>query len=132
MKPYFKNLTEFGNLYIDYDIIYYDCSILFTCIDDNKNLFLCMCTDILIEQKWILVPTTKHIIINLLQNKISVLESLKQSRNKYYIITFNIINKKESITEIEFSNINPTDLPADDFYIEPENGEFDEYINTLK
>lgn len=132
MKPYFKNLTEFGNLYIDYDIIYYDCSILFTCVDDNKNLFLCMCTDILIEQKWILVPTTKHIIINLLQNKTSVLESLKQSRNKHYIITFNIINKKESITEIEFSNINPTDLPADDFYIEPENGEFDEYINTLK
>ena len=132
MKPYFKNLTEFGNLYIDYYIIYYDCSILFTCIDDNKNLFLCMCTDILIEQKWILVPTTKHIIINLLQNKISVLESLKQSRNKHYIITFNIINKKESITEIEFSNINPTDLPENDFYIEPENGEFDEYINTLK
>ena len=68
-KPYFSDIPGVGCLDIDYIFFEAECPILFTCIDLEENLYLCICCDIRDEQRWIISPTTADKLIKLIKNK---------------------------------------------------------------
>ena len=53
-KAYFTNVIQVGNLYLDHVIYEFDSEpIVFTCIDETKNIYLCICSEIRYFQRWI-------------------------------------------------------------------------------
>ena len=74
-KPYFSDIPGVGCLDIDYIFFEAECPILFTCIDLEENLYLCICCDIRDEQRWIISPTTADKLIKLIKNKISLFDA---------------------------------------------------------
>lgn len=66
---YFENIDQVGKLYLEY--VFYEFEyepILFLCTDKNKNLYLCLCSEIRYEQKWIITKCNMD-ILKLLLNK---------------------------------------------------------------
>ena len=53
--PYFKSVPYFGDLTLDYIFVKDKSPLLFTCIANN-NMYLCLCYDNRIEQKWAISP----------------------------------------------------------------------------
>lgn len=110
--------------------------ILFTCINEEKDVFLCVCcqADSNIK-KWLITKVPPKTVIELLSNKITIRDSfLKDNGGKYTIIYNN--NKKEY--EIEEDNINDwdknnsIDLPTSGEYIDAEQDEFLEEIKYFQ
>ena len=53
---YFDNVARIGKLYLEY--VFYEFEnepILFLCSDEEKKLYICLCSDIRYGQKWIVV-----------------------------------------------------------------------------
>ena len=68
MEECFSNIPGIGNLYLDRILYEFESEpILFTCLDSNKRLYLCLCSEIRYNQKWIIVecsPETLEVLID--------------------------------------------------------------------
>ncbi len=135
MTCYF-NFKQTGELKLDIIIFESYYPILFTCINKNNDVFLCVCcqADSNIK-KWLMTDVSPKTVIELLSNEITLRNSfLKDSGSKYSII-YNIKNKKY---EIEEDNINDwnveesKDLPTASEYMDAEDDEFLEEIEYFK
>ena len=63
-SSYFNNIADIGSLYLDYVFNYFENEpIIFTCISEYGKIYLCLCSEIRKEQKWIISPCDIFIII---------------------------------------------------------------------
>ena len=106
---YFDKVIQIGRLYLDY--IFYEFEsepILFSCVDDEKKLYLCLCSEIRYGQKWVIteceLSTLKALIDEkmdiasafLLKNEIIIIDMDLQGKESSYVIKSytSIINNK--------------------------------------
>lgn len=107
---YFNSITDIGNLYLDYVFISFeDEPIIFTCISEYGKIFLCLCSEIRKEQKWIVSPCDISIIEKLVNKKIDIFHALINS-NKVIIIVLTQYGSEKS-KWINVNEIDELDLP---------------------
>lgn len=129
-KVYFENVPNIGDLKIDevfFDFEYVP--ILFSCIDNNNNLYLCVCAEIRKTQQWVISPISSKLLIEMLQDKITIFQAFELSYNSKIFAEY---SKDSGITykSIEFQGLDLLLLPEKDEYLEDEES-FVEYINSL-
>lgn len=133
MKPYF-DIDKFGELYIDTVIFESNYPILFTCVNDKKDLFLCVCCRYnKAGRKWLLTKTTPNIVIQLLKNELTI----RGAFLKYPQVQITVLDDNQ---EVRFYENNTTDwdgetstsLPDKDEFLDAEDGEFDDEIQHFE
>ena len=127
----FIKLNNHGMLKIDKILFKSYYPILFTCLDYNGNLFLCLCCQAnRYGKKWLITRTTPRLIISILRNEITLREAFIQFEDTRYTVISNE-------NEIKIIENDPVDwdynksncLPDKDEYIDAEEGEFKEEIS---
>lgn len=130
-KPFFKSIIDIGSLNIEYIIFEDDYPILFTCRDKNNQLYLCVCCDIIKEQRWIISKTDIKTIVGMLTNKITLRNAFKNDTNEHYIVIWNYKDEKDKSKKVKYEEIDKSDLPTANEYFDSEEDEFKEYIEKL-
>lgn len=123
----FVTVKGYGKLFIDKVIFESYFPIIFTCVNDKKELFLCVCCQNNENGcKWLVGKTNNYKIISMLQDKITIRDLLLESEGR---ITVDYINNKYIVS---FDNSDWKEdsifLPKKDSYLNVEPGEFDEEI----
>ena len=119
---------KLGSLYYDKIIFEGPYPILFTLIDDNKNLFLCVCHHRDTEQSnWLLTNTSPSDIISLLTNRITIRKAFLLHDEIRYSITRkpNELLIEENVYDDWCSN---SSVLPDDAYLDAEDGEYNEEL----
>lgn len=119
------------NLYEDLILIDNIYPVLFTCVDDLENTYLCSCyfadpSKIL----WLVTKTDLESVIDLLINKVTIRE-LFESDELWEI--FKSKNEEIQVKRIEdCKNFDENAFPAEGEYMDADTGEFEEEITILK
>lgn len=126
-KLYFENVVEIGNLYLDYIIYEFENEpILFICKSENCNLYLCLCSEIRYEQKWIIVKCNPSILEKLAKKEIDIANAFLSS-NDAIIIKMNLNGVEES-SIVEMGNIDRLDLPEPGVFLRGDQTSLIDYI----
>ena len=134
MKEMF-NIKHIGCLTLDKVLFESYYPILFTCKDEKRNLFLCVCCQLDSGvQKWLISKTKVQNVIKMLKDEITIRDAFVKTddNNKYsiifkdceYVIKINDVNDWNSKTSIY--------LPTEGEFMESEDGEFDEEIEYFR
>lgn len=129
-EPYFKNIGNIGNLHLDYIFAEYDCPILFTCYDDDKNLYLCDCVSMTNIQKWLVARIDTDQLYKFINNKISI-RNMFVTKDSVYVLTWHYGDKFENYNEVKGSSLTEDELPPAETFLEADDGEFDNYYNIV-
>lgn len=119
------------NLYEDLILIDNIYPVLFTCVDDLENTYLCSCyfadpSKIL----WLVTKTDLESVIDLLINKVKIRE-LFESDELWEICKSK--NEEIQVKRIEdCKNFDENAFPAEGEYMDADTGEFEEEITILK
>lgn len=128
----FLNITvnDIGQLY--YEKVFFEGAypIIFTCVDDRRNRYLCVCCQNNKEgRRWLISSTTPATIIAMLQNRITLRDAFLQSYNVR-------VSAFSTNGNLECTNNDPYIWSDDSIYlpkegeaIDAEDGEFDEEIS---
>lgn len=127
MKKFIKT-DRYGQLYIDRILFESYFPVIFTCINDNDDIFICVCCQNNEKGcKWLVGKTECINIIRLLQDKITVRQLLLEHSS--WRIT---VDYTQEGYAIYYNNSdwdeNSLYLPKKDSYMYAENGEFDDDI----
>lgn len=113
---YFDNVVQVGKLYLEH--IFYELEsepILFSCVDERKNIYLCLCCEIRYGQRWIITKCGITRLKALIKEEIDIASA--------FLITPNIItidrdsHGHESSCIIKNDKIDRLDLPKEGTYI---------------
>lgn len=109
-KLYFKNIIDIGNLYLKYIFLKFDMEpIFFICVDDRQQLYLCFCSEIREEQRWIISACDIGTLQALIKNEIDIASALCVSE-RLIVVTKNLQEKEHSVI-IRTKEVDPLDLP---------------------
>ncbi|MCD8120337.1 MAG: hypothetical protein LUE29_12825 [Lachnospiraceae bacterium] len=122
-------LEEYGQLYIDKVIFESYFPVIFTCLNDRKEVFICVCCQNNEEGcKWLIGKTDGKSIVKMLRDEITVRQLLVEYSTGRITVDY-----KENEYCISYSNSDwdkdSIYLPKSDSYMYAEDGEFDEEIN---
>lgn len=126
----FNNLSNIGDLYLKRVLFEFEgMPILFVCTRKDTEYFLCLCTDSIIEFKWLITQIKPSLLIELIEDKISVYEAFEKSNSEVAIV------KREengfSTKSYKFSDISEDELPDKEEKLENEYlGDFLEELRT--
>ena len=113
---YFDFSNGIGNLIFEYSFLSYEGNdILFTLIDNTKNRYICLCTEIRNYNNWILVQLDDNRLVRLLENKCSVKDVFCENNEVYFISNK---DSKEEIKILDIKELSSEDLPDDDVYLD--------------
>ena len=76
-RLYFDNVIQIGKLYLEH--IFYEFEsepVLFTCSDEQKNLYFCLCSDIRYGQRWIIMPCSLMQLEALIEEKADIADGV--------------------------------------------------------
>ena len=129
----FENIRGIGNLEVNRVLFESYYPILFTCVNERNELFLCVCCQKNRNgTKWLITQTTPRTIIELLQNGIS----LRDAFLKYSDVQITVIKKDQDIFVYEHSDdwdcVNSRCLPDPNAFMDAEEGEFTEDIEYFR
>ncbi len=109
---YFENVTEIGNLFLEHIFLEFGIEpILFTCVNDHDKLYLCLCSEIRSEQKWVISECCINTLLMLIMGKIDMSSALRIPK-RLIIITRDMLGCEKSHM-INTCDIDPLDLPKD-------------------
>lgn len=129
MKEFIK-LDKYGQLYIDKVLFESYFPIIFTCVNDNKDIFISVCCQNNEKGcKWLLGKTDGISIVSMLQDEMTVRQlllehssgkiSVDYMKNTGYVVAYNNSDW----------DVNSPYLPKEDSYMYAEDGEFEDEIN---
>lgn len=128
----FITLDKYGKLYIDKILFETYFPIIFTCKNENNDIFACVCCQSN-EQgcKWLVGKTTGLDIVRMLQNEITIRQLLMDYCTEKTSVDYK--DKEYTITHDNSDWNEESDyLPKRDSYIDAEEGEFDDEIAYFK
>ena len=130
-NPYFQNISDIGNLTLDYIFIDDGYPILFTCINaDSKKMYLCICRTLQSQQKWVISEITIQTLEKLIKKEICIKEAFYSVPNgKSCIITWSKDNP-ESHSVFTTSLLNEKEVPDSDVFLEDEYAEI--YLEQVR
>ncbi len=132
-KVFFNDVPNIGDLYINMVLLEFELEpVLFVCKDSYSNFFLCICDDFIdAKRSWITIKIPVEDLLDVINDKITLLSAFKKSKNKTIIIDYNPDKKIYDYRMANFSDIDETELPCEDQYLD-EKENFDDYIDYLK
>lgn len=130
---FFNNIPNIGDLFINKVLLEFESEpVIFVCNDTYNNFFLCICDDFIdAERSWIAIEISVVDLLNILNDKITLLSTFKESKNKTIIIDYYPDQRTYDYHLMNFSDIDETELPCEDQYLD-EKGSFDDYIEYLR
>ncbi len=109
---YFENIVNIGNLYIEYVFLdFYKEPIFFTCVDDQKQLYICLCSEIRGEQRWIITKSNINILQEVVDGKMDMATAFKMNSTAF--VVERTIEEKEDSFVVSSQDIDPLDLPKE-------------------
>lgn len=129
MKNKFVNIEEWGELYIDKVLFEVGYPVLFTCINDERDLFICVCCKNNENgAKWLINKTTADRIVQMLKNKITLRDIfLCEGQNRYSVNSLD--NKIDIIkNDAEDWSEDSVYLPKKNEYLDAEEDEYTEEL----
>lgn len=130
----FMTIDGLGSLKIDVVLFESYYPILFTCINEKKESFLCVCCQSNSQgRRWMITKTTPKVVIKMLNNKIM----LRKAFLEFPKIQITVLEQGGSISiikndEAEWDYDSSKSLPDKDEYMDSEEGEFEEEISYYK
>lgn len=115
-KLYFADVTQIGNLYLD--SVWYEFEsepILFSCVDEAKNLYFCLCSDIRYGQRWLIMPCSTVALRGLSEDETDIASAFL-SAQKIIVVDMNLQGEEHSY-EVDYSQVERFDLPREGTYI---------------
>lgn len=130
---FFSNVPNIGDLFINNVLLEFELEpVIFVCKDNYNNFFLCICDDFIDEKRsWIAIKIPVKDLLDILNDKITLLSAFKKSQNKTIIIDYYPDQKAYDYHIMNFSDIDETELPCEDQYLD-EKETFSDYIDYLK
>lgn len=132
-KVFFNNVPNVGDLFINKVLLEYEIEpVIFVCKDSYNNFFLCLCDDFIdANRSWIAVKISVKDLLDVINDKITLLSAFKKTENKTIIIDYYPDKKTYDYRTMNFSDIDETELPCEDQYLD-EKETLDNYIDYLK
>lgn len=130
---FFNNIPNVGDLFLDKVLLEYELEpVIFVCKDNCNNFFLCICDDFIdAKRSWIAVKITVEDLLDVINDKITLLTAFKKSEDKTVIIDYCPDKKTYNYCMMSFSDIDENELPYEDQYLD-EKETLDDYIDYLK
>lgn len=127
----FENLEFLGDLHVDCVFNEYDCiPVLCVCKNGIGDLFLCHCSDMRGEFRWVISKTSPSIINDLVAKKRTIKECILLGTELFLLITQNTGN--DSISCKTPNDIDTLDLPDDNLFLLPDDSKNAlDYANRL-
>lgn len=128
---FFSNIRRLGNLYLDFVFFRFEMEpLLFTCVDENHNLYFCHCYKMLQEQKWFVVPVTMNELKSLINRDIDIVTLLK---GKSEIINITLDTQGAEQCEWKDANtLNVADLPAQGTFLRCDKEQALMYVDKIQ
>lgn len=128
--PYFRNLKSVGNLYLSHVFLSFENEpIIFICTDNYRNLYLCLCSEIRNEQRWIISKCSLECIKSLIYKKIEIASVFLNSDLLLQVILD--ITGAESNEIISVSDLDRLDLPEDGVYLKCDIDAADDFLKKV-
>lgn len=87
MERYFQTISAIGELFIEKILFEFDKEpIVFVCRNYKMDRYLCLCTDSIESYSWMVTYVSIDTLIDLLLDKISILQAFKYSSDEVYIL----------------------------------------------
>lgn len=115
-EVYFENIEQIGSLFLDY--VFYEFEkepILFICEDIRKRLYLCLCSDIRYEQKWLIIPGSIAVLRSLVEEKMDIASVFLKCPSVISVVMD--WQGKENCCVIETGRLDRLDLPKEGTFI---------------
>ena len=130
MSPIF-DFPEIGKLKIDKVLFESFYPILFTCTNNKNELYLCVCCTRKEQlQIWLLTKTTPAVVIDLLENNITMRDAFFAVEYDRYTIIYQGNNRTIKINDSEYWDKECSIyLPTKGEYMDAEENEFAEEID---
>lgn len=130
-KQIFLRISDSTTLYIDYIFNQFDgIPILFTCLDDNERLYLCLCTEFRDGEYWTISKVNTDVLQDLFYSKIDVRSALLSCK-KVALAKRN----SENNLSVHFANnyeLKDVDLPQKCVTLEcDDRASAEEYLNRI-
>lgn len=120
-KLYFCNVDGIGELFLDRVLLEFEQGpVLFTCKDVTGDLFLCLCSEIRSEQKWIVSKCELETLRELVGQKIDILSAI--CRQKQLTVITRNPEGEETSDIIDTEEVDPLDLPKNGVYMRFDQG----------
>lgn len=129
-KPYFKNVVNVGDLFFEYSFMYMDEPIVFTCVDKQRNLYLCVCRDAYEQVEWLVSNIDVYTLRKLVGNQISINEALLSNKKEIIQVIWDPKTKAEHSKPFLADNLPDDLLPEEDVFLD-DDGESDEYVRRV-
>ena len=112
----FENIKKIGNLYIIQIFLEFENEpILFLCNDEDRKKYLCLCSEIRKEQKWIIVECKQKALSELLSKEIDIRTAFLKEK-ELTIVKKGLVGKEESFV-INQNQIDELNLPKEGIYL---------------
>lgn len=126
-EKFLKAPEPVGQLYYDCILLDGDEPVLFTCTNNRKELYYCVCIyNVLGAQEWLITKTTPKWMCRLLKNEITMRHAITVKEKIWFAKEC-----RNGHIEWEYKDVNdfPDDyLPTDRIYMDADDGEFDEEL----
>ena len=129
-SPYFKNVVNVGDLFFEYSFMYMDGPIVFTCVDRQGDLYLCVCRDAYEQVEWLVSKIDVYTLRKLVGNQISINEALLSDKKEIVQIIWDPKTKTEHSKPFLADNLPDDLLPEEDVFLD-DDGESDEYVKQV-
>lgn len=123
-------LIDGKSLYLEKNIVTVDIPLLFTCVDDDKNKYVVLCTDS-DNLTYLVAKTNARDLIEMLQSETSLREPFKKS-SKLWFVKAGIDVTKDEVKKIYYEKILEEDLPKKGARLEFSNESIRNYIDELE
>ena len=126
---YFKNVCGIGTLYLDYVFYRFETEpIIFTCIDEKDDLYLCLCSEIRYGQTWIISKCTLERLKELIEQKRDLATTLSVPES-VVVISMDLDGKENSCI-VRTSELDQFDLPQQGVYLRCDRAEAELYLES--
>lgn len=133
MKNVFLNKTgEFPTLYMDMVFAESVRPILFTCTDENDQLYICSCCYASGDKcMWIIADTTLSSVISLLRNEREIWDMFGNNE-RVTVVTKHSGDTSPEIQSVSLQDLPQELLPTKGYGMDAEDGEFEEELRELQ
>lgn len=109
-KLYFENLDELGSLTLKNILYFFEEPIIFTLLSISEHKrYLCLCSEIRFERKWILTRISDEILNKMIQNEITICEAFEREKENIYIVQY--FKEGYKVKTCSYNELDPLDLP---------------------
>lgn len=131
-NPYFKNVPGCGDLRMEQIVVDYVYPLLSVLKDDFGNRYLCMCFDTRGAQQWLITRISNEILEGILDNRVCLREPFLRDGYQKILAVLNYDTRVETFRKLNADEIPDECLPEKGEYLDPDEGEWAEYIQSLR